>query len=460
VTVLSGSFRDPSGFVFTRDDVLYRQIDRRHAEHYDFFMSSGLYAALADDRLLIPHEEVSVSIAARPGAYRVIRPELIPFISYPYEWCFGQLRDAALTTLAVQRRAMAFGMSLRDASAFNVQFLAGRPILIDTLSFERLPEGRPWVAYRQFCQHFLAPLALARFRDVRLLQMTRVHIDGIPLDLAVDLLPFRARLRLPLLLHLFMHARSQRRHESDTSRRELPRTRQFSPRAFLGLIDSLEAAVRRQRTAAGTSHWARYYEGDSYEPEALQHKQRLVEEMLDSARPDRVWDLGANTGLFSRLAATRGAMTVSFDLDPAAVDSNYRRIRADEEQNLLPLVLDVTNPSPAIGWANAERMTLAERGPVDLVLALALIHHLAFGNNIPLSSVAAFLGGLTTWLVIEFVPKDDPKVRMLLSTREDVFSEYTEDGFRKAFLKHFEIVRREPIAGSIRVLYLMRAASP
>jgi len=198
VSVLSSSFRDPSGFLFTREGVLYRQVDRRHAEHYDLLMSSGLYEALVSEGSLVPHEEVDEAPAG-PGAHRVIRPERIPFVSYPYEWCFSQLRDAALVTLEIQRRAMSFGMSLRDATAFNVQFRAGRPIFIDTLSFERLPEGRPWIAYRQFCQHFLAPLALARYRDVRLLQLTRDHLDGVPLDLAAELLPGRARLRLPLL---------------------------------------------------------------------------------------------------------------------------------------------------------------------------------------------------------------------------------------------------------------------
>jgi hypothetical protein len=457
VKVLPSSFRDPSGFLFTRDDVLYRQVDRRHAEHYDLLMTSGLYRALVADGLLVSHEEVNVSLAAGPGAHRVLRPEPIPFVSYPYEWCFGQLKDAALATLAVQRRALEFGMSLRDASAFNVQFRDGRPVLIDTLSFERMPEGEPWVAYRQFCQHFVAPLALAHYCDVRLQQLLRVHIDGIPLDLAVELLPFRARLRVPLLLHLFLHARIQRRHEDAETRTSAPRARRFSSQAFRGLIDGLEAAVRRQRGAAGRSAWSRYYEGDSYEPDAFEHKQHVVTEMLSAADPGVVWDLGANTGVFSRIAARQAATTVSFDLDPAAVEDNYERVRRDGEPGILPLVLDLTNPSPAVGWANAERMALMERGPADLVLALALIHHLAIGNNVPFPLIARFLHSITKWLVIEFVPKDDPKVRTLLRSRADVFAGYTEEGFRTAFAELFDVVRAEPIHRSGRVLYLMRS---
>jgi hypothetical protein len=220
-SALPSSFRDPSGFVFVRDGVLYRQVNRVHREHYDRLMASGLYERLATDGLLVPHEEDDAVPAAPDLAYKVLRPERVPFVSYPYEWCFGQLKAAALATLAIQRTALDFGMSLRDASAYNIQFLQGKPTHIDTLSFETLREGEPWVAYRQFCQHFLAPLVLSRYRDARLGQLSRVHLDGIPLDLATGLLPWRARLHPPLLLHLFLHARRQRRHER-TSMQSVP----------------------------------------------------------------------------------------------------------------------------------------------------------------------------------------------------------------------------------------------
>ena len=209
-----GSFRDPRGFLFHREGVLYRHVDASAAADYDLFESSGLRASLHDAGLLIPHED-DPALAAERGAARVLRPEVVPFISYPYEWSFSQLRDAALLTLRLQSTAMDHGMSLRDASAYNVQFHRGRPLLIDTLSFERAAEGTPWVAYRQFCQHFLAPLALMSYRDVRLGLMLRDHLDGVPLDLAASLLPRRAQARPPLQLHLFLHAKSQRRHAAD-----------------------------------------------------------------------------------------------------------------------------------------------------------------------------------------------------------------------------------------------------
>ncbi len=190
---VAASFRDPSGFLFSRNGALYRQINRVYADDYDHLISSGLYDQLVKSGLLIPHREVSEKPVYPELAVKVIQPELVPFISYPYEWSFSQLKDAALATLAIQKRSIKAGMSLKDASAYNIQFINGKPTLIDTLSFEIYKEGKPWDAYRQFCQHFLAPLALMARVDVRLGQLLRVFIDGIPLDLASRLLPASTR---------------------------------------------------------------------------------------------------------------------------------------------------------------------------------------------------------------------------------------------------------------------------
>jgi ribosomal protein L11 methylase PrmA len=459
-SIVPSSFRDPSGFVFEREGDLFRQVNAPWRRNYDLLMGSGLYASLVEAGLLVPHEEADVSMAASGGAHRVLRPERIPFVSHPYEWSFSQLKDAALTTLRIQRIALDHGMSLRDASAFNIQFRAGKPILIDTLSFEEHPEGKPWVAYRQFCQHFLAPLALAAYRDIRLTQLARVHIDGIPLDLASELLPFRARLRPPLLLHVFFHARSQVRHQSDAdpARAKARRTRPFTLQAFRGLIDSLEKAVAKLTWRPGRSPWAGYYaEAESYSTEAMEHKQQLIGSFLDRTTARTAWDLGANIGLFSRMAAAKGIQTVSFDLDPAAVEANYAQVVREAETHLLPLVMDLVNPSPGIGWENRERQSLSERGPTDLVLALALVHHLAIANNVPLDRLAGFFAGLSTWLIVEFVPKSDPKVQGLLVLREDVFPGYTQQGFEQAFGEHFDIKSSEQVKDSDRVIYLMRS---
>jgi len=453
-TAVSGSFRDPSGFLFWHEQRLFRQVNRDYREHYDLLIASRLYDKLVGAGQLIAHEECDVRLARTPDAYKVIRPELVPFISYPFEWCFSQLKDAALLTLDIQRTALEHGMSLKDASAYNVQFVHGRPVLIDTLSFEKYPAGRPWVAYRQFCQHFLAPLALMAYRDVRLNQMSRLFLDGVPLDLASSLLPARTRWRFSLLSHIHMHARSQQRYAN----KPVPgKTRPMSRFALLALLNSLETAVRKLSWRPRGSEWAEYYDNTNYSDQARDLKKKLVADFLQQLNPGHVCDIGANTGVFSRLAAERGIPTVALDIDAAAVEKNYLQVRRADEKFMLPLVGDITNPSPGIGWENSERLPLLQRFPVDMVLALALVHHLAIANNLPLAKIADFFSSSCRSLVIEFIPKSDSQVRRLLATREDIFPGYSVDGFEKEFQEHFFIERREAIAGTERILYLMRS---
>jgi hypothetical protein len=350
-------------------------------------------------------------------------------------------------------------MALKDATAYNVQFLRGRPVLIDTLSFECAREGEPWVAYRQFCQHFLAPLALMARVDVRLGRLLRSYLDGIPLDLASKLLPLRTWLRPSLLLHLHLHARSQRRYAG--ARVQPARgPRQMGRTAMLGLLDHLRGAVEGLHWQPAGTEWADYYSQTSYGEAGQQHKQDLVAAYLERAAPAVVWDLGANTGVYSRIACQRGSRVVAFDVDPGAVERNWRQVQQTGEAQLLPLVLDLTDPTPALGWHGRERMSLFQRGPADAVLALALVHHLAISNNVPLEQVAGFCAALAPWLIVEFVPKGDPQVERLLQNREDVFPDYTPDGFEAALGRHFHLVRRDKVAGTERVLYLMQRRTP
>ncbi len=448
---LGASFRDPSGFLFTRDGVLYRQVNQIYRENYTRLMESGLYEGLVDAGLLVPHTEVEVDPAEPETAYRVIRPEPVPFISYPYEWSFSQYRDAALATLEIQKRAVAAGLSLKDASAYNIQFYQGRPCLIDTLSFEIYQEGQPWIAYRQFCQHFLAPLSLMAHKDVRLSQLMRVYIDGVPLDLASTLLPSRTRLSFPLLVHIHTHASSQQKHAG----RAVAVKGQMSRVAFLGLIDNLESAVRGLRWSPGGTEWGDYYDDTNYSQAGMEHKEQLVAAFIEQAGPNLVWDLGANTGRFSRQASERGIPTIAFDIDPSAVELGYREVVRRGEKNLLPLLLDLTNPSPDLGWHNRERSSLLARGPADLVMGLALIHHLAISNNVPLERLTDFFADAGRWLIIEFVPKEDSQVQRLLATRADIFPDYHVQSFEQVFARRFKLHRCEQIQDSQRRLYLM-----
>jgi len=205
---ISSSFRDPSGFLFYENDTIYRQINQYYKENYDFLINSGLYKTLVDSEQLIPHEEVNIKPFNPNTSYKIIKPEKIPFISYPYEWCFSQLKNAALTTLDIQKTAMKYDMTLKDCSSYNIQFHNGKAILIDTLSFEKYVEGQIWKGYRQFCQHFLAPLALMSQKDIRLNQLLRIYLDGIPLDLTSKLLPLRTRPSfLSLKLSIFLSSK-------------------------------------------------------------------------------------------------------------------------------------------------------------------------------------------------------------------------------------------------------------
>jgi hypothetical protein len=452
----ASSFRDPSGFVFWRQGRVYRQVNRSYREHYDLLIASGLYRELSAAGWLIRHEDAPAELAIGPDAYKVIQPFRLPFISYPFEWSFSQLQDAALLTLDIQKTALAHGMSLKDASAYNIQFSEGKPLFIDTLSFEKYAEGRPWVAYRQFCQHFLAPLALMARCDVRFGQLGRVFMDGIPLDLASRLLPVRTRFAFSLLSHIHLHARSQK-HFQDKALP--PSRRSFSRFSFLALVDSLRSSVARLRWQPQGTEWAEYYQNTNYSDGAVNCKLKWLDESLNALNPQQVWDIGANTGVFSRLASARRIPTVSLDIDPAAVAKNSRQCRRENDRFLMPLLGDITNPSPAIGWQNRERMSLLERGPADTVLALALVHHLAIGNNLPLPKIAALFAALCRTLIIEFVPKDDSQVQRLLASREDIFPDYHEQGFAAAFGRYFSIERSETIDQSGRRLYMMKNKS-
>lgn len=452
-TLVSSSFRDPSGILFFVNDQVYRQVNQSYKNDYEKLMDSGLYDLLTKKELLIPHEEVNIEPILKEKSYKIIKPQQIPFISYPYEWCFSELKEAALTTLEIQKISMGFGLTLKDASAYNIQFIDGHAKLIDTLSFETYREGQFWYGYRQFCQHFLAPLSLMSHKDVRLLQLLRVFIDGIPLDLTSSILPMRTKSMFSLLTHIHAHAKSQKHYESkiDVKIKE----KKLSQKAFMGIIESLFSAIKKLNWESSGTEWAEYYSDTNYSESGFEQKKDVILNFFEKIKPKVVWDLGANTGIFSRLSSSKDILTISFDIDPAAVERNFLECKKNNEKNILPLVIDLTNPSSSIGWQNDERMSLMDRGPTDTILALALIHHLAISNNVPLNKIAEFFGNLCKSLIIEFVPKTDSQIQRLLVSREDIFDEYTEDNFKIEFEKIFNIVEMVPLKDSKRVIYLM-----
>ncbi len=450
ITREPSSFRDNRGYVYWSGGQIFRAINTVGAEAYDLLMTSGLYEALTSAGLLIAHKTIKDVPA---GAHKAIAPQLVPVVTYPYEWSFSQLKDAALATLRIQELALKHGLVLRDASAYNIQFVGGKPCLIDTLSFDVYTPGEPWIAYRQFCQHFLAPLALMSHTDIALSELLRNHIDGIPLPLAAKLLPASRKWRGGLGTHITLHARFQRQYQSDAGK---TKARRVSETAMLGILASLQRTIGRLKLPVARTEWGAYYTFTNYSDKAFAAKGKIVESYLKKAEPKQVLDLGANNGNFSRIATKAGAFVISSDIDPLAVEANYQRMRANNEANLLPLLVDLTNPSPDLGWANSERQSFTSRAKSDCVMSLALIHHLAISNNLPLEHVAQYFAELGPWLIMEFVPKTDSQVKILLASREDIFPDYTPEGFEVAFKKYYKIVQNTPVSGSERTLYLLK----
>jgi hypothetical protein len=451
---VTSSYKDPSGYVFQKDGKIFRRINECYLATFYKARDSGLFQELTQKRLLIEHDEISDQSGVDPHV--IIRPRMIRFISYPYEWCFSELKDAALATLAIQRIAISKGFTLKDAHGFNIQFDGGFPVLIDTLSFDRW-EHTPWDAYRQFCESFLIPLALMRYRSQHLNTLLTRFLDGIPLEIGSALLPLRTRLSISLLMHVHLHAgRIASYAKTDNASPEFKSIQSFSKASMLGLCMSLEKAIRSLGIPEVESVWNNYYQKYCiYSHDAFDQKKRFIVSVIQEKRPSIVWDFGCNIGEFSILAAKYSGLVVAIDSDPSCIERLYQHCRKAQIVNILPLQIDLVNPSAALGWELRERLSMFERGSCDLALVLALIHHLCISSNIPVDYVARFFGRVSKRLIIEFVPKEDPQVQALLSSRKDIFKSYNIEVFESAFKKYFRIIRAEQLVNSKRTLYYM-----
>jgi len=445
------SFRDPDGFIFYKGNKLYRQINSSYKKTYDHLMKLGLYDELVSQKLLIPHQEVRLS-PKNSQAYKIIAPEKVPFVSYPYEWSFSMLKEAALLTLKFQKKLLQHDMSLKDATAYNVQFIGSRPIFIDTLSITDYVVGSPWIAYRQFCQHFLAPLSLMKYKSLHLNQLLKNHLDGVPLSLASNLLPSKTNLNPGLLAHIHLHKKSQ----SYFSHRESSqKSYKMDKKLLIGLIENLSKTVEGLRLKKEKTIWSDYYTETNYSKSAFLSKKKIIKAFVKEKKPKTVLDLGANTGEFSDISAATDAYTISVDFDPMAIEKLFI-FNSKHKEDILPLVIDLVNPSPAIGWANSERKSFLQRADAQMVFALALIHHLTIFENIPLHKTASFFSGMGEYLVIEFIPKADSQVKRLLRNREDIFPDYEETKFEKIYSKFFSIQKKVPVKNCQRIMYLMK----
>ncbi len=456
----SGSFRDPSGHVYEGEHEVFRTITHSYLAEWQHLEACGLLEKALKSGLIpfreLQAEEWPESLAQDATIARVLSSPKLPFVSWPCEWSFSQLQDAALLTLDMHLLALEHGCILKDASAYNVQFLEGKPVFIDLLSFERWQEGQPWQAYGQFCSHFLAPLALMSKRDLRLGLLSRQWLDGIPLDLAGKLLPAQTRFHPGLALHLHLHASMRQKHGDAREAAAKVRKTHMTIGQLRDVAESLRRLVASMRIRQQSSEWGDYRADTNYSPTAREAKVRAVRDFASSGGRLAL-DLGANTGEFSALLAPHFDLVLATDYDALAVERHYRQ---QHPTNVLPLVLDIAQPTPAYGWQCRERPSFGERCQADLVMALALCHHLLFTFGIPFTNMAECFAELLRpegYAIVEFVPREDSQVIRLLAARDDIFADYDRDHFIAAFLKSgFALLDSISLPESLREIMLFR----
>jgi hypothetical protein len=447
-----GSFRDRGSRVFEVGGEIRRALSSRALADYDAVSAAPFFSkALAAGRIVGTERADGVGGPLPLGGpwAAVLRHERIPIVSYPYEWTFGMLRDAALLQLQLLDEALAAGFIVKDASAYNVQWRGASPVFIDVGSFEPHEDGSPWIAYRQFCQLFLYPLFLQAYRGASFHPWRRGRVDGIPPEEFAALCSLRDLLRPGVLVHGWLHARMSARHAGGAGP---GRGVHFTRAMIRANVHGLRRLVEQLTWDPGRSTWSDYAHANSYGDADRLEKDRFVRAAL-ARRPRRlVWDLGSNTGTFSRMAAEVAENVLAIDADHLALERLYRSLHAAGDRRILPLLVDLADPSPGLGWRGLERRPLEGRGRPDMVLALALIHHLVLAANVPLAEVVSWFAGLGAELVIEFVEREDPMVRRLLAGRPD-FPDYRRDHFERCVGARFETVAAVPLPGGTRVLY-------
>lgn len=458
-----GSYRDRDARVVHLDGEIYRLLSARALADWRSLADTDFFRRGVEAGRIVATETVEsppAALAEIAGEFAgVVRHQRIPFVSYPYEWTFGMLRRAARLQLELVDAALVEGFTVKDASSYNIQWIGSRPVFIDVPSFQRRREGEPWIGYAQFCQLFLYPLMLTAYRDLPFQPWLRGRLDGITPAECDHLLSLGDRLRPGVFFDVYLQSRLQKAAagRKSSTRREVERSG-FSAEMIRRNVRRLGKVVDKLEWRQRRSTWSEYEREHGYEPGDLEAKRRFVDRVLGRQRWGMVWDLGANTGAYSRSAAAAAEYVVAMDADRLAVERLHQRVSeaADGPTNLLPLVQNLADPSPAQGWRLGERRALAARGEPDLVLCLALVHHLVLGANLPLDELIEWLAGLRAHLVIEWVERSDPMVERLLLNKEDLFTDYRRDNFERRLEERFEVLERRELASATRALYLAR----
>jgi len=445
--------------VFSVDGKLFRSVFPPGIKDFEDARGKAVFRKLIAAGLLIDHQEVQIPKGAPEETVCCLEHPVLPFVSYPWEWPFSLLKDAALLQLDIMERLIPQGFWLRDASAFNVQYDGSGLKLIDTLSIGKRVPDSPWMAYGQFCAHFLAPLVMAAFGDIRLLGLWRNFIDGFPLDLAASHLKWKNRFRPGLFMHLVLHAYFQKnaQRREKLTQGSSSKTPKATDRGLLGLVRSLRRTISHISLRNLSGMWRDYETYRIYNTNEIHAKTEFLTRIIERVQPKMVWDLGANVGEFSQTAASLGAFVVSIEQDPVCAEMIYHSNKRQAVQSrILPLTMDIANPSPGLGWNGCERLSLQERGPADLVLALALIHHLVLSACIPLNRIAHWFSEIAKSVVVEFVPPGDPMVLKLLSNRHTGHLPYNPMVFKDAFDPFFERVDEWQLTNGRTIIWYRR----
>ena len=457
----SGSFRDPSGRIFHKAGKVYRTVSGPAAADFEFVRGSGLIERLAGEGRALGAQVVSPEVlgAYGQGAAYVVEHPRLPFISYPYEWPFPALKAAALLHLGIQVDALDAGIALADASAFNIQFRGVRPVFIDLLSFRRYRDGEMWTGHRQFCEQFLNPLLLRAKCGVAYNAWYRGSQEGVSAGDLRRLLPWTSKLSRNVLLHVIAPSAFQKAPVANGAAGSAILKTGLPAAAYRRLLVKLRDWIETLEPAdTGKTVWQDYATSHSYAGNEFALKQGFVAKFAEDVAPNLLWDLGCNSGDFSAISLQHGAhASIGFDMDHGALERAFARAEA-ADLAFTPLYMDGANPSPGQGWNECERQGLARRANADALLALAFVHHLAIGRNIPLPELAMWLTGLAPHGVIEFVPKQDPMVQRLLALREDIFPDYTEAHFLHCLARTARIVETQTVTGSGRTLIRIHRA--
>jgi hypothetical protein len=455
------SFRDPSGSVLYVDGRVLRGLDAEAAADWRSLAATRFFPRLLREGRAVATEEVdSASLprdAGLDGFALVLEHERIPFVSYPHEWTFEMLRHAAELHLEILLAALGDDMTMKDGYALNVQWRGASPVFIDIGSFERLRAG-PWAGYRQFCQTFLFPLLLQAYLDVPFQRYLRGHLEGLPPSDMRKILGGRHLARKGVLRHVHLQALMEARVKAGTEsvKKELAGAG-FGKELTKATVTKLLALVRGLRSKRSTSGWASYRTTCSYSDADRSAKEHFVEAAVSGRRPGLVWDLGSNDGAYAKLAARHADYVVAADGDDVVVDSLYRSLREGGPANVLPLVIDLVDPTPGRGWRGKERAAFTDRARPDLVMGLALVHHLAIGANVPLAQVVEWFHSFGGDVVIEFVEPHDPMARRLLGNKPaGMYGDYRRDAFEALLERSFRVDRTESLPSGSRTLYLAR----